>query len=239
MRTKEISDEVLLGMFESYLAEECEGNESKVSLPEFGAYVRGKGYHVQDYTIRRSKPVSDRIKACKGKNRSQNIVAAEVAFIPLDVEAFIEKNNSAAKMKSALSNRDQYYNSMSDRCMYILKRDQQLVKKMDVMADELREQKKYVESLETKLSEKTSETTRLKARLKYLTDYIKDNVYPAIANELLIEDNDAVAIGDKESVLKDGAVKESIFTGTEKETPFGKDNIIQGLFDDFYSEEDT
>lgn len=238
MRPKTISDEVLLGLFEAYFVEECGENKAHVNVSGFGAYIRNKGYNVQDHTIRRCKPVAERIRAFKDKNSPNNITATEVAFIPLDIESFLEKNNTAAKIKTALSNRDQYYSSVSDRCINALKQNHELVKKVDSLTLEMKEQQKNTEAMAAKLNEKISEVTKLRARLKSLTDYIKDNVYPAIANELLIEDGDAIAVGDKESVLKESAIKKSLFTGTEKEAQFGSNNIIQGLFDDFYSDED-
>lgn len=50
-KKKTVEAEVLIKLLDEY---RLDNPNVKVTIPQFGVYIRNKGYNVQDYTIRRS-----------------------------------------------------------------------------------------------------------------------------------------------------------------------------------------
>ncbi len=228
MKTKKISDEVLAGQFEAYYYEVCKQNSAIVSLPEFGKYLREKGYDIQDHTIRR-RPISKTIREMQKDVQPVNKPASAIVFVPLDVDAFLQAHNSAQKLKEALGTRDQYYSAVTDRCSEAMKQNDELKSSMKKLTEEVTEKENEIASLKEKLSQKVTDITRLNARIKELSNYVKSTVNPAIANQLLVADHDAIVVANEQP----GILKEDIEVFTGKEDTIHFDSAVQNLFDNF------
>ena len=157
--------------------------DSKIKIPELGAFIRDRGYPVQDYTLRRDELLKQYVKKLNESPDEDAVFKDVVAFHPLDVEAFIQNHKSFPAMKQALEVRDRYYAKIAAAAADAIVRRKEMEKerrealrKYDGLKAELEEIRKM--ELKKALSEKDEVITKL----KHILDYY---VYPDMANALL------------------------------------------------------
>lgn len=174
---------IATGELIKYIDEFCLENPGvKLSVPKIGEYIRNKGRDVQDYLIRRDKYVKEWIDNINKKDEEANYHTV-VTFHGLDVENFINQNTSKEKMRNALTQRDEYYSSISKSAAEIFNENKRLRERnnqLEICNNELKEKlkKKAEKALNADLKEKDKV-------IKKLNSIINDYVYPEVANALL------------------------------------------------------
>ncbi len=159
----------------------------KIAIPKFGDYIRSLGYEVEDYTLRRDEKFRKAVQEINEDNDSV-IYNNLVAFKTLDVEAFINKNNSRTKLKEALSLRDKYYAKVAIHAMNSIKAKKELENKVSELDKEIECLKSKISELNTLLDDRkidcaaVSEKNEVIIKLKSI---LESYIYPDMANALL------------------------------------------------------
>lgn len=182
-RAKSITTETLIELLTEYLAETPP--KKKIKIPEFGKYIRFRGYEVEDYTIRRNKEFIQYVETVK-VSREEVLYQELAAFQTLDVDAFLNKNGTRAKLKEALMQRDRYYAAMAENAAKLIqdkKHMEEQMKKSEERAAALEAamEKMQVKANNAKLKERDETIRKLR---KILESYI----YPDAANALLAKE---------------------------------------------------
>ena len=86
-KKKTVEAEVLIKLLDEY---RLENPNVKVTIPQFGVYIRNKGYNVQDYTIRRSTEFRVYLKKINNST-AEDIRSDLVTYKTLDVDDFIKR----------------------------------------------------------------------------------------------------------------------------------------------------
>lgn len=177
-RTELITTEKLFELLDKYCYEK---NPWKIKVSEFGTYVRTHGFpNVEDYLIRRHRPVMDEIKS-RNNPAVKDYEFTIAAYLPLDIGVFLRQNNTLEKLSAALTTREAYYANLAKSAGKALKEKKDFI-------TERQELQKKISELENKLSasQKTKkENEELKKENKMLRNLMNETVNPAIANELL------------------------------------------------------
>ena len=177
-RHEKISDKKLFELLDKFCYEQ---NPWVIKVPQFGDFVRSHGYpDVDDYLIRRHRPVIDEIK----NRNSPNVEEYEITvatYLPLNIQDFLQKNNTTEKIADAIARRESYYSNLAKSAGKIIQEKQtfheekqQLQQEVMRLQSELQRTEKY-----------KAENTELKKENKLLRDLINETVNPSVANEIL------------------------------------------------------
>lgn len=166
-----------------------ENSGAKVTIPKFGEYIRGKGYAIEDHTLRRD----DEFRAYLNKvneDDENRLLNGVVTYRTLDADAFLAKNNSRSKLKEALTTRDRYYANIAARAADAIKAKRASDKKAQELEARISELEALVSELNTKLEDikakNTSEELKKKNEtIRKLKNVLDDYVYPDAANAIL------------------------------------------------------
>lgn len=225
-RKAKIDDATLLNLLDQFFIGVCNKDISKLKIPEFAEFVRQNGYEdVQDYLVRRNKAVREHIEQLKADADTAYQNRA-VVFRNLDVDLFLSKNTSPVALKKALTERDNYYQQVTESAAYCIGKYNELNEQIEKISSEKA-------SLQSENTFYVAENKQLKSKLrdsqeeiKKLRSLIDTYVYPEIANELLKKDGLLKTTAD---IVSAEAVADNIITSDDDIVP--KNNIVRNLFD--------
>ena len=211
----------------------------KISIPKFGEYIRSLGYEIEDYTLRRDEGFRKAIQEINNENDSV-VYNNLVAYKSLDIDAFINKNNTKSKLKEALSLRDKYYAKVAIYAMDSIKAKKGLEQKIDELENEIKELKSEISKLQALLDKKKVDNSELKEKnevILKLREILETYIYPDMANALLETEGilDAVnQLVDFETVTKKLITADSVIDADESEglTEFNSINSLLGGFNE-------
>lgn len=154
-KKKTIEAEVLIKLLDEYRFDNPNG---KVTIPQFGLYIRNKGYNVQDYTIRRSTEFRAYLKRTNN-NTEEDILSDLVTYKTLDVDDFIRKNHTEGNLRNALVNRDRYYARVAANAV-------EAIKARKAMERKVSELEGHVAELESQLAKVQAKADNAEIRKK-------------------------------------------------------------------------
>lgn len=210
----------------------------KITIPKFGTYLRSKGYMVEDHTLRRDDNFK-RYLVDMNVNVETEVLNELVTYKTLDVDAFLQKNNSKSKLRDALLMRDQYYATIASKATQAIKKKQKLQADIADLENQISALNSKIEQLKTKIKNSRSDTTELKKKnetIIHLKDILDDYVYPDVANAILKKDGILEVVNN---VISDDVIqKKTIQANTpintdENKTTKSKYASVNSLLGDF------
>lgn len=225
-RKKSIETDTLISLIDQFYVEKCNSNATRLKIPEIGKYVRSNGYDAADYVIRRDQKARSHIKHLQEATEEIHIHTVAV-YRDMDIDAFLQKNNTEEKLKKALKERENYYREVTHSASYCFKEYKN-------MRQQLQELRKHIAEMETALenekrdnSENDITNERLRKENKILHEIIDTYVYPEIANELLKKQG---VIKNTAEIISTDHFDEHIVSADTDITKI-RNNIIKGLFE--------
>lgn len=221
-----LSTEEIIAYIDEYFMKCCDCNANELKIPGISEYICRQGYNIQAYTIRRNEAVKKHINTLIQGAKSQHYNNV-VVFKTLDINQFLNKNNSKDQLSKALQERDAYYRDIATSSSVIFKENETLTRTHKKQKQEISELKAQIENLQQKLNDLATENKRLCKEKKSLLDLVDTYVYPEIANELLVKHG---ILRQGSGVIKADAVEENtIHPDTDVQKI--KNNIVKGLFE--------
>lgn len=222
-RSKAISTDELLRLANEYV---LDNPGSKIRIPEFGTYIRNKGYNVQDHTLRRNKEFRQFTEIINN-NSDEQIYANLVTYKTLDVDAFLFRNKTVSQLKEALIIRDRYYSEVASA-------GAKAINERKALEAELAETKEKLNAAENKLltvqaKADKAEISKLKDAVQSLRKMLESYVYPAVANTLLKEAGLLEAV---DSIVSDEVVEAKLVQASSDISKYDVVNDLLGGFDE-------
>ncbi len=200
--------EVLIGIVERYYAEKDPVRRPKYS--ELGKYARDLGKEIEDHIFRRSPEVREYLDRMDASKDDELRVSVAV-YDTLDTGRFLSVNNTPAKLKKALQERDTYYRQVTVSAGKIFEKNKELVKELSHLKEKNRALTTENKSLDEKIKELINIQHELEGKNKKLRGIIDTWVYPEVANELLKKEG---LLKDTADVVKDEAVENEVLDGS-------------------------
>jgi hypothetical protein len=232
-RPKNIETDELLALLGIYYTNECRANNQLIKIPAFGAYLRSKGYAIQDYSIRRCEQVRNKIEEINRQEESMQPYKVAV-FKSLDTDQFLLKNSNVSALKSALIKRDQYYQSVSDSATFAIQNQTKLEEQNKKKQQEIAFLKAELHKSKITISELEEVNAELKKRIQVLNHILRTHVYPDVANELLHQEGILISYeAVDEHIRKDAIISDadSLLDPLKEAEQAKKNNVIRDLFD--------
>lgn len=181
-RQKTIQTEELLKYLNEYL---LENGGSIPKIPAFGTYLREKGIHINDFTLRRDECFKKYLNELS-QNSIQSRENDLVTYKSIDVSAFLQKNNTTEKLKQAISARDQYYAEIARKAVDAINEKKKLVLKNKRLNKEIADLKK--ELAEAKQNANHHNSRDKDKAILSMKNILNSYIYPDMANALLKKD---------------------------------------------------
>lgn len=225
-RKIKIDTETLISLVGQFYAEKCDNNPAALKIPAIGEYIRSQGYDVADYLIRRNQDVRDYITRLQN-NTEETYINSVSVYRDMDINAFVEKNNTPSKLIKAIKERENYYREVTTSAAYCFQENKKLQRKIQDMEKRIKELEASMAKDEGVYSETSRLCKELKAENDQLRNVVDTYVYPEIANELLKKQGLLKTTADIVDVEK---VEESIIS-SDTDVSQIKNNVLKGLFD--------
>lgn len=225
-RKVKVDSDVLVGLIDQFYAEKCDGDSKQLKIPQIGEYVRSKGYDVADYLIRRNKDAKEYIKRLQESTEESHIHTV-VVYRDLDMESFLQKNNTKDKLKKALKERENYYRTVTHSASYSFKENTRLEQQVIEYKKRIKVLEEALEISERKASDVFSDNKNYKSENQKLREIINTYVYPEIANELLKQQG---VLKNSAEIVNPDVIKDDIVSVDTDITGI-KSKIIKGLFE--------
>ena len=218
-RPKKTDSDELVAIVDSFFTTEAAGNPAKLKCSLLEKYAARIGKQVKAYDFRRDEKVRLRIDELKALVRNENGMGIQLGnpYKSLDVEKIMRARQDPNELRTALGELDAYWRYIYESTLQI-RRDSE---------KELSEKKRLKEQCESLIREKEasqkaytearSEVRSLTLENRYLRKMLRTYLYPALANEILVEEN-------------------QLKTPDTEVTPQAKNKLIDGKFPSATSE---
>ena len=185
-RPRKLCDADMIKIVDSFY--ESNGDPSMLKCSFLEEYAISIGFDVKAYDFRRSKAVRARMDELNDLSLLSSGSGA-IAYKSLDVDSLLDRNRTRPMLRNALLELDETWRRIYDRAAEMSKRNKALEKGIeDVSA--------VRDKLAFEVSELSAKTTALNKINKefvlenrYLKRMLKQYLYPAIANEILLNEN--------------------------------------------------
>lgn len=223
-KKKTIEAEALIKLLDEY---RLDNPNVKITIPQFGVYIRNKGYEVQDYTIRRSTEFRTYLKEIN-QIAEEKIHSDLVTYKTLDIEDFIKKNRTEGNLRDALVNRDRYYARVAANAV-------EAINSRKAMECKVAELENHVSELENRLANvqakaDNAEIRKKDAAIATLKRILDGYIYPEAANAILEKEGILDVVN---SVIPDELMKEKTVDADTDIKSFNFDSVnkLLGGFD--------
>lgn len=230
-RPRLISEEIIIDAAKSYIEDVCKGNIKKFKYVQLADYISRKNkVSVKEYQVRRCKALVEFIAAAK-QQKNEEKRNQVLIYENLNIENFLKNNNTTAKLKNALLQRDMYYKSLYEYLIEILDTNKKLEQKLNKVSEELEHMKGEQSALDDSVNIQNLKLQESEEKIKILQNILNTHVYPEIANKLLEEKGffklNASPVSEQgmENVIR---AKDNI---TEFNDKVSDNALIQSLFD--------
>jgi hypothetical protein len=229
-----IEASVLVQLATEFFNTECKGNVSMLTYTAIARFIsKQTGMDIQEHVVRRCPEIVNYVKS-KNEDSENDELRDLVVYQTLDIDSFMSKNNSLQSLKTALLQRDQYYEKICSQTVKVVEHAKALKKENAALSEERNKLQAETLELNAKYKQEHKEKVCLEKAFKKMKDILYDNVYPNIADELLKEngliqgDGSIITISAKENILSDDSSITKAVKNDKKK--YSNLEVIQGLF---------
>lgn len=181
-RPKKNESETLVKVVDDYYSTEARGDVRRLKYSNLSKHAEKLGIQAAWYDFQRDAAVLQRIAELRGLEQNETGTAAVPAYKNLDIEALLNHCGTADELKKRLLELDQYWKKIYDGAVKTSTQDRELSGRIQDLEQEKVE-------CSRKLSDADSRIKALERENAYLRRMIRDNLYSAVADELLRESN--------------------------------------------------
>jgi len=185
-RPRKLSDAEMLKIVDSFY--ESNGDPAMLKCSFLEEHAISLGIEVKAYDFRRNKAVRSRMDELKDLSLLAATTGA-LAYKSLDVDALLDRNRTRPMLRNALLELDEVWRRIYDRAIETVEINQLLKKNIESVSAERDELACEVSVSSEKITEYSKMNKELLLENRYLKKMLKQYLYPAIANEILLNEN--------------------------------------------------
>jgi len=176
----------MLQIVDSYY--ESHGNPGMLKCSYLEEYAASLGFIVKAYDFRRNTAVRRRIDELRALNGT-NAETVALAYKSIDVDALLNRNNTRELMKNCLLELDETWRRIYERASNVSAQNASLLASTATKDKSVKALAMENDTLKTKIKSLESDSNALASQNRYLRKALKVYLYPAIANEILKDEN--------------------------------------------------
>jgi len=185
-RPRKTSADVMIQIVDSFF--ESHGDPSKMKCSCLEEHACSLGFDIKAYDFRRSEAVRQRIEELR---RSVWVSGGNeaVAYKSMDVDALINRNYTREMLKNSLLELDETWRGMYEKAAALSSKNASLLSTLAAKDKKIEAIGAERDSLAARLYPLEHSERVLSVENRYLRKALREYLYPAIANEILKEEN--------------------------------------------------
>jgi len=192
-RPRKMTTEQMISVVDSYYLARAEGNEKRLKCSLIAAYAVELGYQAEGYDFARNTDVREHIERIKcfaevEADRRQTGKPVVHAYKSLDIDGFIRSNKENAKLAKALAELDAYWKRVYEYAEKTAAQNKSLMKEKTGHESMLKAEIAERDSVNADNAELSANNNKLVAENRYLRKMLRVYLYPAVANEILMQE---------------------------------------------------
>jgi hypothetical protein len=204
-RPRKLSTDEMLQIVDSYF-ENC-GDPGRLKCSFLEVYAASLGIEAKAYDFRRNTAVRQRMEELRGFVKSDGIGA--IAYKTMDVDAILNRNHTREMMKNSLLELDETWRRIYEKASDLSRKNTALLSETSSLKETIGRISDEKESLEVQAKSADRKANALIVETRYLKKMISTYLYPAIANEILKDENVLEQIDTRASPEAMAALSES------------------------------
>lgn len=181
----------LIQIVDSFFTTEAAGDPSKLKCSLLEGFASRMGKAARAYDFRRDTQVRARMEELKSMVLNENGMQMlnGSAYKSMDIEKVLRSRRDPDELRKVLGDLDSYWKQVYDRSVSVADKNRELQKKMRQMEDDMKASGKKTQAAESGMRESGAEKNKLVKENRYLRKMLKTYLYPALANEILRQEN--------------------------------------------------
>ena len=193
-RPRKMTTEQMISVVDSYYYAKAERNEKRMKCSLIAAYAVELGYQASGYDFARNFEIREHIERMKcwaeveadNYNCNKNMTA----YRNLDVVGFVRNNKEYHQLVKALTELDAHWKGVYEHADSIAEQNKKLMQEKAKGEAMLKETNAECESIKSDNTGLSRENNKLIAENRYLRKMLRTYLYPAVANEILLAENE-------------------------------------------------
>lgn len=215
-RPRKADADELIQLVDSYFTTEAAGDPSKLKCSFLEQYAARNGKDIKAYDFRRCPEVRERMEELKvlvlNENGMQMLQGN--AYKSLDISRILKARRNPDELREILCEMDGYWNQIYEKCILLSRENIKLQKTMRQLKNDNDDLGRSIQVKGSDADRISRENNKLVTENRYLRKMLKTYLYPAIANEILkqenlLENSDTEVTGAAMEKLADGRVPAS------------------------------
>ena len=212
-RPKKINTDDMIQIVNAYFTTEAAGNPDRLKCSLLEEFAERNGYSVKAYDFRRDINVRKHLEVLKQMVLDDNgmrIILGE-SYKNLDVNRILKVRRDPDELRKVMGEMDDYWKQVYEKSIETTKKAAEFRKEKEYLKVELKSVTQRLCDYQKDSSEAVANNKALLLENRYLRKMLKTYLYPALANEILQQDN-------------------LIKNADSKVTEHAKDKLIDGKF---------
>jgi regulator of replication initiation timing len=193
-RPRKMTVEQMISVVDSYYYARAERNEKRMKCSLIAAYAVELGYQASGYDFARNLEVREHIERMKCwaevEADSYQCNKNMTAYKTLDVAGFIRNNKEYHQLVKALTELDAYWKRVYEHADATTEQNKKLMREKAKVETVLKETITECDNLKSDNAALSRENNKLIAENRYLRKMLRTYLYPAVANEILLAENE-------------------------------------------------
>jgi len=185
-RPRKLGTEEMLDIVNKYY-EGC-GDPSRLKCSCLEEYATSAGIEAKAYDFRRNEAVRQRMEELRGISQLDPGTGA-IAYKTLDIDALLKRCNTKTMLRDSLQELDGQWRRPYDRAAELLKSNEAWQLKLAKNDVERKKLNADVSGFSERVAQVNKANNDLLAENRYLKKMLRTYLYPAVANEILKQEN--------------------------------------------------
>lgn len=190
-RPKKTESDELVAVVDSFFTTEAAGNPAKLKYSLLEGYAARIGKQIKAYDFRRDEMVRKRIGELKQLVGDENGMGIQLGnpYKNLDIPGIMKARRDPDELRAVLGELDSYWQYIYESTVEIRKEAGRNAEESKKLKEKCEDLKSENEKTREEISSARTQVGKLTIENRYLRKMLRTYLYPALANEILREEN--------------------------------------------------
>lgn len=240
-RPRKADADELIQLVDSYFTTEAAGDPSKLKCSFLERFAARNGKDIKAYDFRRYPEVRERMEELKAMVLNENgmPMLQGNSYKSLDINRVLKVRRDPDELREILGEMDGYWKQIYEKCIALSGKNMEFQKTIRQLKNDNAALAQSFQLKEADTDGISRENNKLVAENRYLRKMLKTYLYPAVANEILKQENllenpDTEVTGAAMEKLADGRIPASFpeAVSADRKTRSREEELLQRMWEE-------
>lgn len=240
-RPRKADADELIQIVDSYFTTEAAGDPSKLKCSFLERFAARNGKDIKAYDFRRYPEVRERMEELKAMALNENgmPMLQGNSYKSLDINRVLKARRDPDELREILGEMDGYWKQIYEKCIALSGKNMEFQKTIRQLKNDNAALAQSFQLKEADADGISRENNKLVAENRYLRKMLKTYLYPAVANEILKQENllenpDTEVTGAAMEKLADGRIPASFLeaVSADRKTRSREEELLQRMWEE-------